>query len=42
MDDKEAFIRLVYSLAEHLGFMWNKYGEHNLEVNFDKKWSKVD
>lgn len=39
--DRKAFIRLVYSLAEHLGFMNDKYGEHNLDVNFNKKGHKL-
>jgi len=39
--DKEAFIKLVHSLAEHLGFMYDKYGKDNLEVNFNKKGSKL-
>lgn len=39
---REAFVRLVYALAEHYGFTNDNYGEHNLDVNFNKKGRKVE
>ena len=40
--EKEAFIKLVYALAENVGIMHNKYGEGNLDVNFNKRGRKLD
>ena len=37
LGDEKAFIKLVKRLAEIVGLEDDKYGEHNLEINFDKK-----
>lgn len=40
--DKEALVNLLYKLAEHLGFSYDKWSDKNLEINFNKKGSKID
>lgn len=41
-EEKVAFAKLVHGLANHFGIEYNKYGEENLRVTFDKKGHKID
>lgn len=39
---KDAFARLCLKLAEIEGFTYNKYGEDNIQVTFNKKGHKLE
>jgi len=41
-DEKKALVRLLYLIAEKTGYIYNKYGEENLNITFDKKGSKLE
>ena len=41
-DKKKALVRLLYLIAEKTGYTYEKYGEENLNINFDKKGHKLE
>ena len=40
--DKLALKELLFKVAHLCGYQYDKYGEENLEINFDKKGHKLD
>ena len=40
-DENKTLIEVLYVIAEKLGFTYNKYGENNLNITFDKKGHKL-
>ena len=40
--EKVAFTRMVYALADHFGFTYNKYGSDNLKITWDSKGEKLE
>ena len=41
-DKNKALVRLLYLIAEKTGYMYDKYGKENLNINFDKKGHKLE
>lgn len=41
-NQKEALSKLLYDIAEELGFTYNKFQEGNLNITFDKKGHKLE
>lgn len=41
-DEKEACKRLLEFVAEHFGFMHDKFAEDNLRISWDKKGRKIE
>jgi len=42
MDEKEELKTVLFRVADLLGYMYNKYGEENLNITFDKKGHKLE
>lgn len=40
--DKEAIERLLYRVAEFFGIQYEKYGENNLNISWNKKGHKLE
>jgi len=41
-EEKVAFTDLVYGLAKHFNIPYEKYGDKNLRISWDKKGHKID
>ena len=41
-DEHECVIRFLEKVAEHFGFIYDKFSPNNLNITFDKKGHKVD
>ena len=41
-DEDDDFTKLLYAVAEHFGYTYNKFSPNNLEINFNKKGHKVE
>jgi hypothetical protein len=41
-DKKESLSKILYIIAGYLGYINNKYGEDNLNIQFNKKGSKSE
>jgi hypothetical protein len=42
MDNEAGMINLLTTIAEHFGYCYNKYGQNNLDINFNKKGHKLE
>ena len=41
-DEKESMIKLLTAIAEHFGFVYDKFSPNNLNITFDRKGHKVE
>lgn len=41
-NEQECIASMLTKVAEHFGFIYDKFSPHNLNITFDKKGHKVD
>jgi len=41
-DDNEAMVKVLYKIAELLGYQYDKYSSENLNIDFSKKGHKLE